>query len=237
MIAIDMDQTTALYLDLEWTCWDSLPPLGMQSEIIEIGLVEMNLGTLDIIQEGTYFVRPRRWEISLKCANLTGITADDIRRAPPLSEVLGVLTKKFEPQKKPCCTWGDDVSMIAKTCQGLGLISPFRRPIDLAKVFHGAFATKEQKSLGAAIKMLDLEFDGVPHGALSDARNTARVHACILRRMRRDPEPPQTKVIKRNEIASLSPFAQKLGECLNYMSSLELARRVPCYEQNLEKKQ
>jgi inhibitor of KinA sporulation pathway (predicted exonuclease) len=210
MIAADMFHTTALYLDLEWTCWDAPPPPGMQPEIIEIGLVEMNLDTLDIIQEGTYFVRPRRWEISLMCANLTGITADDVRSAAPLSEVLGVLIRKFEPQKKPCCTWGDDVSVIAKTCQGLGLVSPFRHPVDLAKVFQSAFAIKEQKSLRAAIQMLDLEFDGVPHGALPDARNTARIHACILRRMRRDPEPPPPEVIKRHEIASLSPFAEKL---------------------------
>jgi inhibitor of KinA sporulation pathway (predicted exonuclease) len=152
MIDADMFHTTALYLDLEWTCWDAPPPPGMQPEIIEIGLVEMNLDTLDIIQEGTYFVRPRRWEISLKCANLTGITADDVGSAAPLSEVLGVLTRKFEPQKKPCCTWGDDVSVIAKTCQGLGLVRPFRHPIGLAKVFQGAFAIKEQKSLSAAIQ-------------------------------------------------------------------------------------
>jgi inhibitor of KinA sporulation pathway (predicted exonuclease) len=104
--------------------------------------------------------------------------------------------------------------MIAKTCQGLGLVSPFRRPIDLAKVFHGAFATKDQKSLSAAIKILNLEFDGVPHGALSDARNTARIHECILRRMRREPELSPPKLIKRDEPACLSPFAQKLGECL-----------------------
>jgi hypothetical protein len=65
MIDADMFHTTALYLDLEWTCWDAPPPPGMQPEIIEIGLVEMNLDTLDIIQEGTYFVRPRRWERSV----------------------------------------------------------------------------------------------------------------------------------------------------------------------------
>jgi inhibitor of KinA sporulation pathway (predicted exonuclease) len=141
---------------------------------------------------------------------LTGITAEDIRRAAPLSEVLGVLTRKFEPQKKPCCTWGDDVSVIAKTCQGLGLVSPFRHPIDLAKVFQGAFALKEQRSLSAAIQMLDLEFDGVPHCALPDARNAARIHACILRRMRREAELSPPNVIMRHEIASLSPFAEKL---------------------------
>jgi inhibitor of KinA sporulation pathway (predicted exonuclease) len=186
----------------------------MQQEIIEIGIVEMDLVTLNITQEASYFVRPRRWEISPMCTKLTGITNEDIRKAKPLDEVLSVLTKRFRPANKPCCTWGDDVSVIARTCTSLGLVSPFRRPIDLSKVFQGAFVTKEQLSLGGAIQMLEMEFDGVPHGALPDARNTARLHASILRRMRREPDPVPSPAVERNEVVSLSPFAQKLSECL-----------------------
>ena len=214
LVTTDMISARALYLDLEWTCWNVPPPPGMQPEIIEIGLVEMDLDTLQLVQEAAYFVRPRRWEISMKCTNLTGITAEDVRSAPPLSEVLATLTQRFEPQQKPCCAWGEDVSVIAKTCKRLGLVSPFRRPIDLATVFQGALATKDQKSLGAAVQMLGLEFDGVPHGALPDARNTARIHACMLRRLRRLPDllPPQ--VINNDQVAPLSPFAQKLHESL-----------------------
>ncbi len=214
MIAADIFHARALYLDLEWTCWNVPPPPGMQPEIIEIGLVEMDLDTLEVVQEAAYFVRPRQWEISMKCTDLTGITAEDVWSAPPLSEVLATLTQKFEPQQKPCCAWGEDVSVIAKTCKRLGLVSPFRRPIDLATVFQGALATTDQKSLGAAIRMLGVEFDGVPHGALPDARNTARVHACILRRLRRLPDPLPPRAINNDEVAPLSPFAQKLRESL-----------------------
>jgi inhibitor of KinA sporulation pathway (predicted exonuclease) len=125
-----------------------------------------------------------------------------------------VLSEKFNPANKPCFTWGDDVSVMARTCKSLGLVSPFRRPIDLAKIFNGVFATKEQTSLGKAIQMLGLEFDGVPHGALPDARNTAHVHASVLRRMRREPDPVASPVGVRVETVSLSPFAQKLSQCL-----------------------
>jgi inhibitor of KinA sporulation pathway (predicted exonuclease) len=186
----------------------------MQQEIIEIGIVEMDLLTLNITEEASYFVRPRRWEISPKCTELTGITTEDIRKAKPLDEVLATLTKKFRPATKPCCTWGDDVTVISRTCTSLGFISPFRRPIDLSKVFQGAFVTKDQLSLGRAIQMLEMEFDGVPHGALPDARNTARLHASILRRIRREPDPIPSPVVERNEVVSLSDFAQKLSESL-----------------------
>jgi len=211
----DICYTHALYLDLEWTCWDVPPPLGMEPEIVEIGIVEMDLDTLSITQEAGYFVRPRRWEISLKCSSLTGITTDDIRKAKPLDEVLCLLSEKFHPMGKPCCTWGDDVSVIARRCKSLGLVSPFRRPIDLAEVFNGIFATKEQTSLANAIQMLGLEFDGIPHGALPDARNTAHVHASILRRMRREPDPAASSSSLQVASTSLSPFAQKLSECLS----------------------
>ncbi len=43
----------------------------------------MDLSTLCITQQASHFVRPRRWEISLKCTQLTGITAEDIQSAKP----------------------------------------------------------------------------------------------------------------------------------------------------------
>ena len=50
----------SLYIDVEMTCWTGPPPPGMKQEIIEIGIAEMDLRTLDITREASYFVRPRR---------------------------------------------------------------------------------------------------------------------------------------------------------------------------------
>jgi hypothetical protein len=86
---------------------------------------------------------PRRWEIRTKCTQITGITTEDIRKAKPLAEVLAVATQKFRPANKPCCTWGEDVPVIARTCASLGLVGPFRRPVDLCMVFQGVFVTQE----------------------------------------------------------------------------------------------
>jgi inhibitor of KinA sporulation pathway (predicted exonuclease) len=215
MITRDAQEDRALYLDLEWTCWDAPPPPGMQQEIIEIGIVEMDVATLDIIHEASYFVRPRRWEISHKCSILTGIKDQDIQRARRLSEVLDSIQQAFQPSDKVCCTWGDDVSVMARACHSIGMKNPFRRPIDVAKVFQGAFVLREQASLTKAIAMMNMKFEGGAHGALSDARNTAQLHASMLRRLRLRGEPLVPLAVEQNTVIPLSPFGQKLKQSLS----------------------
>jgi inhibitor of KinA sporulation pathway (predicted exonuclease) len=87
----------------------------MKQEIIEIGIVEMDLGTLEITRSRSYFVRPRPWEISAKCTQLTGITREDVRKAPAFPEVILALAEEFAPANGLCCTWGDDAALIQET--------------------------------------------------------------------------------------------------------------------------
>ena len=174
----------------------------------------MDLTDLKLLDEASYFVRPRRWEISEKCTKITGITDQDIRSAKPLAEVLRVLIKRFQPQGKPCCAWGEDVPIFARACSEVGIVSPFGRPIDLSKVLYGALATKDIAGLKAATEMLGLKFDGFAHGALPDARNTALIHAAILRRLLQIPELTGTISAETEVVQSLSSFAQKLNDSL-----------------------
>jgi len=213
MTADDAYHTSGLYIDVELTCWSGPPPPGMKQEIIEIGVVEMDLLALKIIREAAYFVRPRRWEISKKCTKLTGITNEHIRTARPFTEVLTAFTEEFQPSKKLCGTWGDDASLIADACDREGMKSPLRNLLDVGQLFRTVFLMKQQSSLRKAIEMLNLEFDGVSHSALADAKNTARVHAAIIRRMRREPDPLPSSA-KPITAASSSVFAEKLKECL-----------------------
>ena len=170
----------ALYIDLEWTCWDHPPPPGIKQEIIEIGIVAMKLDTLTIIDEAAHFVRPRRWDISQKCTYLTGITDDDIRKARPLREVVSHLEQQFNPRGKPTYAWGHDVSILGEACRREGMKSPFGDPVNLSLIFQGAFATVGHASLTSAVDLLGLVFDGFAHGALADSRNAALVHAWML---------------------------------------------------------
>jgi inhibitor of KinA sporulation pathway (predicted exonuclease) len=204
----------AIYIDVEMSFWGGPPPPGFKQEIIELGAVEMNLLTLQITREWSRFIRPRHWEISPKCTDLTGITKDDIQHARPFREVFDSLTEKFAPSRALCCTWGNDPEMIAAACQLHKLKSPLRNLLDLAQLVKSLFLLTQIPSLGKALDLLGLECEGVPHGALVDARSTAKVHAAVIRRMRREPDPPPLEVKNPVEVATLSVFAEKLRQSL-----------------------
>ena len=214
MTANDAYHSSALYLDLEMTYWNGPPPPGLKQEIIEVGVIEMDLETLNITREAAYFVRPRRWEVSSACTQLTGITSADIQSARPFAEVLTTLTEQFQPSGKICGTWGEDAALIARTCNSQGIKSPLRNLLDVSQFFQRALLLRQQVGLGKAVEMLGFDFDGVPHGALADARNTAWVHAAIIRRMRREADSPPLPARERKEVAGLSVFAEKLRQCL-----------------------
>ena len=210
-----VQHTRALYIDLECLCWDGPAPPGMKQDIIEIGVVEMDLGTLQIVQESSYFIRPKRWEISSKCTTqLTGIVREDILTARSFSEVLTDIAEKFRPAATPCCAWGNDHSLLSIHCDLMRVRNPFKQPIDLCKVFKGLIAARQTLGLGDAVTMLGLKFEGVPHGALPDARNTARVHAAMMSRMHLEPSSVEPAIVTRVAPVPLSPFARKLAQSL-----------------------
>lgn len=144
----------AVYIDLEWLCWHSTPPPGLRQEIIEIGIVEMDLVTFFVIKEASYFVRPRRWELSAECEQLTGITRKNILSGRSLGKVLTTITQEFGLKGVPCCAWGDDFRMLSEACRHERLHNPFGRPVNLAKSFENLFLMEAHVSLKNAVLML-----------------------------------------------------------------------------------
>jgi inhibitor of KinA sporulation pathway (predicted exonuclease) len=216
MIVKDQEHhTRSLYIDTESSCWAGPPPPGMRHEIIGVSFVEMDLVTLEITGERSHFVRPKRWQISDHCTKLTGITRGDIQTARTFPEVLASLTEEFSPSKALCCSWGGgDAGLIAAACQQHGLRTPLRNLLDLAQLFQGLLLLKQTASLRNAVSMLALDFDGVPHGALADARNTALLHAALIRRLRRQADPPPRAAQTTTEVNALTDFGEKLRQAL-----------------------
>ena len=173
---------TALYLDLEMNCPDRTRPLAGDPEIIEFGVVELDVVNLEVLRESNYLVRPLR-PISRRCSKITALVDDDFKRAKPFRDVLADISAHF-PGRATAIAWGDDGALLTRACRQLHLATPFRRFIDLSQIVRQALFLKNQLSVRAALELLGLPFDGCAHVAVADARNTARIHAEIMRRLR-----------------------------------------------------
>jgi len=88
------------------------------------------------------------------------------------------------PGKATSIAWGEDGATLTRACRQHRVRMPFRRSIDLSQIVRQALLFENQLSLRAALELLGLEFNGCAHMALADTRNTARLHAKIMRRLR-----------------------------------------------------
>lgn len=179
-----IESRRTLYMDLEMTCWEGAPPPGMWSEIIQIGIVEVDTETLKIGREAVYYVKPRHSTVDECCTALTGITQAKVQKqGRTFREVIATITKTFGFRSKACFTWGDDEAAIEVACAGSDVLSPFHM-IDLGFLLRLEVGYHAAISLPKGLGVFGLEFEGAQHDALIDARNTARLHIAMLNRRR-----------------------------------------------------
>lgn len=173
---------SALYIDLELNCPDRFRPGDPDPEIIEIGIVELDITSLPIVRERNYLVRPHR-DISRRCTKITGLISDDFKGAKSFKDVIVEICAEW-PCKAASVAWGEDGAILSRACRQHRVRMPFRPFIDLSQIVRQALLLENQLSLSAALEHLGLSFEGCPHTALADARNTARLHAEVIRRLR-----------------------------------------------------
>ena len=171
-----------LYLDLEYTCWDG--PAPMDSEVIQLGIVEVEYATLTLKREEEFLVRPYKSLVSPFCTKLTSITPEMVKTGRRLEDVIRTLLKNWGPTKKICYTWGsDDAPLLQFQSKELGVPWSFHI-VDLALLFHQTFNLDKSMSLDKALEFLGLKFVGRMHSAMADASNLALLHIEIIRRLR-----------------------------------------------------
>lgn len=176
-----------LFVDLELTCWKGMPPPGEQSEIIEIGLAEVDPAALAITRSGRYLVRPVTSRVSDFCAELTGITQDDLKRqGRPLTEVFASLARDWGTGRKAWYAWGTDREMLEEAVERQGLDGhPFSPGFfDLAQMYTTLRGASSRVSLEDALAREGLEADGPRHSGEADAVDAARVWMTLARCLR-----------------------------------------------------
>ena len=172
-------------IDVEATCQKIKTP-DFISEIIEIGAVKFDLSTLEIADEFQAFISPKINPIlSDFCKELTNIKQSDVDSAHNYETEYNRFVKWYgNPDKNLFSSWGFyDQAAFRKNCAIHNLEYKLSKDHwNLKKFYEELRGTKKGVGLGRAIKQLGLAFEGEPHRALNDAKNTAYVLREIMRK-------------------------------------------------------
>lgn len=175
-----------LVIDVESTCWAQHPPRGQFSEIIEVGLCVLDLASLERIEKRCLLVRPASSEVSEFCTQLTGITAQMLEDALPLSAAVRVLSEEYRSRERLFASWGDyDRKQFQRNCTQYGLDYPFGPThLNVKNLFAAALGLPKEPGLDSALEKFGLSMEGSHHRGVDDAWNIARLLAVLLRRIR-----------------------------------------------------
>lgn len=170
-----------LIVDLEATCWEN-KGLFKEMETIEIGALMVDLTDRDNVREYDAFIRPVRNPIlSDFCKNLTSIKQEDVDRA----ETFPVAFLKFlewagDMDQYTFASWSEyDKWQFQNDCTYHRIEYPFPTHFDIKKFFSKAHRN-QRYGLSRAVRLSALEFDGIHHRGIDDARNIWRVLKKIL---------------------------------------------------------
>lgn len=176
-----------LVVDLEATCWSGPTPAGQTSDIIEIGVVALDLASLEAAQKRSLLVRPARSTVSAFCTELTTLTQRDVEAGTSLDEACRILRKEYDGPNRIWASYGEyDRDMLQRCCADLGVGYPFGHLHLNVKTLTGvALGRPIPFGMAGALEALGLPLVGTHHRGADDAWNIAQILAHILGGARR----------------------------------------------------
>jgi inhibitor of KinA sporulation pathway (predicted exonuclease) len=168
--------TEFLAIDIESSCWpENQTPIGMISEIIEIGYAIFDATNNEIKSHGSILVKPQVSTISSYCTNLTTLTQEIVDRGVSFEEACQILKQDLNSLGRPWCSFGEyDRTMFVEQCKRLNVSYPFtKQHLNLKQMAAAILGTTQ--GLGATVNALGLQFEGQQHRGGDDALNVARI--------------------------------------------------------------
>jgi inhibitor of KinA sporulation pathway (predicted exonuclease) len=162
-------------VDVEATCWEGQPPPGQVSEIIEIGLTVVDLGSGSRIAKERVLVRPARSRVSEFCTTLTGLTQDEVDPGISFGSACQLLASSHHTGIRPWASWGDyDRKQFERQCAATRTRYPFGRVHVNAKMeFTTAHGLRRRPGMAQALQIAGLPLEGRHHSGADDAWNIA----------------------------------------------------------------
>jgi len=181
-------------VDLEATCWDNQEapdgqPQYKVSEIIEIGIAQIDLKQMKIVDKGTYLVKPKLYggKLSKYCTDLTSLTQEQIdEQGTTLQYAFERMKSEFKTMKYEWASWGDyDRAHVQRECVKWNLQYPFHKTHTNLKYWLSALlGVKIQRNVNGMMDFLHMDFEGHAHRGVDDAYNIARMYLEIVGELR-----------------------------------------------------
>jgi inhibitor of KinA sporulation pathway (predicted exonuclease) len=167
-------------IDLEATCWEN-GTAGMQCDIIEVGVVELDVATGVIGRKTSMIVKPERGDVSKYCTKITGITPAQAAAGIPIDIACLRLRKEFAGRERVWASWGDfDRAQLERQCSEYGVPYPLSRAhINLLALANTKWRRRFD-SISDALALIGEKFEGRLHSGADDAFNEAKVLRRIL---------------------------------------------------------
>ena len=173
-------------IDLECTCWINEPqPMGMIQEILEIGIVQIDLNKVEIVQSESILVKPTLSKISWSCTHLTNITDEMVKDAMTFPDATDRMIKIFNTKRLLWASYGNfDRNMFETQCKLLNVEYPLSdQHVNIKAVMRSVYP--DVKGLSSALNKFKMQFEGLPHRGIDDAKNTAKIYMILLKLIKR----------------------------------------------------
>jgi inhibitor of KinA sporulation pathway (predicted exonuclease) len=172
-------------VDIESTCWqkegDKLP--GEVSEIIEIGIVSLDIKNLTILQKDSFLIKPQFSKVSPFCTQLTTITQSMLdTQGISLEEALNQIKAQYKPHLRTWGSYGDyDRVQFEVNCKRLNLPNIWGSThLNIKNNLALKYKLNKELGMSEACKFLNIPLLGTHHRGLDDALNIAEIYKKIM---------------------------------------------------------
>ncbi len=182
MIVMGIALDRVVVIDVEATCWDGPVPAGMVSEIIEIGLCELDVATGERSARRGIMVRPERSTVSPFCTELTTITPEQAAAGVPFAEACATLRAEHRSRQRVWASWGEyDRNQFTRQCAASGVSYPFgTRHLNVKTLFSLVHGLDRELGMAGALRHAGHDLVGTHHRGVDDAWNIAGLLAALL---------------------------------------------------------
>lgn len=177
------NEQTINIVDIEATCWDSEEEKqNNYSEIIEIGIVQLDLNTGKLNKQASILIKPQFSSVSPFCTKLTTITQQLVdEQGISFQEACTQLKEQFNSHNLPWASYGKyDYNKLRDQSKVCKVNFPFTHDhTNIKKLFS---SQKNIKPIGmaGALKICGFELQGTHHRGLDDAINISKIYWSLV---------------------------------------------------------